>query len=135
MGDVLVLKAADNMGNGVHLTDVLKELVAKALALRRALYKTCDIDETDRCRSRLFGIVHLVKDLKTRVRNVHHADVRLDCTECVVLSLRSCLRDCVKKCTLADIRQTYNTNFQIAQFTYSLSKKSLKAFRFVSIIF
>ena len=42
MNNVVVLEAADDMGNGVALTDVGEELIAKAFALARAGNQTGD---------------------------------------------------------------------------------------------
>jgi len=45
MGDVAVLEAAHDMGDGVALPDVGEELVAQALALGGAAHQPGDVDE------------------------------------------------------------------------------------------
>ena len=40
MNDVIVLKAAYNVNDGIDLTDICKELVTEALALGSASYQT-----------------------------------------------------------------------------------------------
>ncbi len=45
MLDVVILEAAQNMDDGVHLADVAEELVAQALALRGAAHEAGDVDE------------------------------------------------------------------------------------------
>ena len=47
MDNVCVLKAADNMTDGIHLADMAEEFIAKALALGCTAYQTCDIDKFD----------------------------------------------------------------------------------------
>ena len=48
--DVVVLEAAHHVGDRVDLADVGEELVAEALALRRAGDEAGDVDELDRGR-------------------------------------------------------------------------------------
>ena len=48
--DIWILKASDNVNNGVYLTDVGKELVSKSLSFGCTFYKTCDVHELDNCR-------------------------------------------------------------------------------------
>jgi hypothetical protein len=45
MGDVAILEAAEDMHDGVHLTNVSQELVAQALTLRGSANQARDIHE------------------------------------------------------------------------------------------
>ena len=45
--DVFVLEAADDLHDGVGLADVGEELVAEALALRRAAHESGDVHELE----------------------------------------------------------------------------------------
>ena len=45
MGDVAVLEAAHDVGDGVAFADVGEELVAEPLALRGAAHQAGDVDE------------------------------------------------------------------------------------------
>ena len=45
MGDVAVLEAAHDMGDGVAFADIGEELVAEPLALRGAAHEAGDVDE------------------------------------------------------------------------------------------
>ena len=105
---VIVLEAADNVHDGVHLADIGKELVAKTLALGSPLYKAGNVHELQRSRSELLRIVHFGELVKTLVRNGYYADVRLNGAERIVRGLCACVCECVEKGALADIRQTYH---------------------------
>ena len=48
MRDVVVLKAAQDVGDGVDLADMAKELVAQALALGGAFDEARDVDDVSR---------------------------------------------------------------------------------------
>jgi hypothetical protein len=111
MRDVRVLEAAHDMGDRIDLADVLEELVAKALALRRALDEARDVHEAHRGRRRLLRIIHLVQHLEPRIRHRDDTDIRLDRAEREIRGLRARLRDGVEKRALADIRQTDDTDF------------------------
>ena len=43
MGDVVIFKTAQHMGDGVAFADIGKELVAEPLPLRRAFDEACDV--------------------------------------------------------------------------------------------
>ena len=114
MGDVCTLKAADNVRHGIHLTDVLKELVAQPLALRCALHKTRDIDKANTRRGRLLGMVEIGQHLETRIRHRHHAHIRLNRAERIVRRLCTRLCNRIEQRALAHIRQPHNSNLKIA---------------------
>ena len=109
--DVRVVKAAHDMGHGVHLTDVLEELVAKALALGGALHEARDIHEAHRGRRRLLRVVHLMQHLQPGIRHGHNADVRLNRAEREVRRLGARLRNRIKKRALTHVGQANNTYF------------------------
>ena len=109
MHDVRVIEAANDMHDGIRLTDVRQELVTEALTLGGTLHETCDIDELDHRRHDLLRIIQGAQLLKTLIRYSDDTDVRLDRTERVVGRLRARLRNCVKQCRLADIRQSDDT--------------------------
>ena len=106
MDDVVVLKAAHDVDDRVHLADVGEELVAQTLAAARALDQTGDVDELDRRGGVLLGMVHFAQHVQTAVRHGHHAGVRLDGTERIIGGLRAGAGDGVKQRALADVRQT-----------------------------
>ena len=114
MRDVRTLKAAHHMRDRIHLTNVLKELIAKPLALRRALHEPRNIDKTHARRRRFLGMIEIRQHRQTRIRHRHHADVRLDRAERIVRRFRARLRNRVEQRALAHIRQTDNTDLKIA---------------------
>ena len=85
--DVLVVKAADHVDDGVRLADVGQELVAQALALAGALDKAGDVHELDDRRGLLLGLIHLRQLVQPLVRHGHHAHVGVDGAEGVVGAL------------------------------------------------
>ena len=103
--NIRVLKAAHHMRDGIHLPDMLEELVAEPFAFRRAAHQPRDVDEPHRRRRRFFRLIHLMQNAEPRVRHVHHADVRLDRAERIIRGLRPRFRDRVEKRALADVRQ------------------------------
>ena len=103
MHDVLVVEAAHHMDDGVGAADVLQKLIAKARALRRALYQTRDVHELDDGRGLLVRLIHLRQLVQTRIRHGHHAHVWLDGAEGVVGALRPGIGDSVEQCTLAHV--------------------------------
>ena len=107
--DVGVIKAANDMNNGVGIADIAEELVAETFALRRALDETRDIHELDRGRGILFRLVHLREIVQPRVRHGDDADVRLDRAERIVRRLRPGVCQRIEKRALAHIGQTHDT--------------------------
>ena len=107
--NVSVFKAAYNVNDSVALADISEEFVAQTLALRGALDESCDVYELNHSGCVFFGIIHLGELVETLVGNSYYSDVGLDRTERIVSRLRARVCNSVKECTLADIRQTYNT--------------------------
>ena len=50
MNHVAVIKAANNVNDGVYFTDIGQKLIAQSLALAGALYQTGNINELDQLR-------------------------------------------------------------------------------------
>ena len=90
MDDVLILKAADHVDNGVTLADVREELVSEALALAGALDEAGNVDEFDDCGRDFLRMVQISELFQALVRNGDDADVRVNGTERIICSLRSC---------------------------------------------
>ena len=109
MHDVLVVKTADYMDDGVRAADVLQELVAEASTLAGALDKARDVHEFDDRGGLLLGVVHLGELVQPLVGHGHHADVRLDGAERIVGALRARVGDGVEQGGLADVRQPDDT--------------------------
>ena len=109
MHDVVIIEAANDVHDGIGLTDVRQELVTEALTLGGTLDETRDIDELDHRRHDLLRIIQCAQLLETLIRHSDDTDVRLDRTERVVGRLCARLRNCVKQCRLADIWQSDDT--------------------------
>ena len=113
MHDVLVVEAADNVYNGVHLADMGQKLIAETLALAGAAHQTRDVYEFDNGRSGFLCVVQVGQRLKALIRYRNHADVRVDGAERIVGALRACLRNCVEQSGLADIRESDDAEFHM----------------------
>ena len=109
MDDIFVLKAADDMDDGVNFTYIGQELVSQAFTLGSPLDQTRDIHEFDHGRGHLFGVIHLAEQPDALVRDRDHTHVGVNGAEGIVGRLCSCFCQRVKQCALADIRQTYDS--------------------------
>ena len=107
--DVLVVKAADHVDDGVGLPDVGQELVAQARALAGALHQACDIHELDDGGGLFVGFVHLGQLVQPLVRNRHHAHVGVDGAEGVVGALGAGVGDGVEQGRFPHVGQTHDT--------------------------
>jgi hypothetical protein len=91
----------------VALADVREELVAEALALRRALDEPGDVRELDRRVDDLRALRHLGELVEARVGDLDDRRVRLDGAERIVLRRRLlALRERVEESRLADVRKS-----------------------------
>ena len=113
MGDVVVLEAAHDIGDGVHLADVAEELVAEAFALRRAAHEPGDVDEGQPGRQDLRRLADRCQLVEPLVRHADLADIGLDGAERIVGRLRRRrLRQRVEEGRLADVRQSDDAAFK-----------------------
>ena len=79
--DIAILEAAHHVADRVHLSDVGQELVAQALAARRAGHQARDVHELHRGRDHLLRLDDLRQRAQARVRHRDHAHVGLDRAE------------------------------------------------------
>ncbi len=113
MGDVAILEAAHDMGDGVAFADIGEELIAEPLTLRGAAHEAgniheCEARRYDFLRARDFGELF---DARIGHRDV--ADIRLDGAERVIGRLRRRgLRQRIEKGRLADVRQADDAAFE-----------------------
>jgi tRNA/rRNA methyltransferase len=106
MGDVAILEAAQDMGDGVDLADIGEELVAEPLSLRRAAHQPRDVDKSQPRRDGLLRLRDGGQPVEPGVGNRHLADIRLDGAEGKIGRLRGGgARQRVEKRRLADIGQ------------------------------
>ncbi len=88
MNDVVVVKAAHHVHDGVALADVAQELVAQAGALAGALDKAGDVDKFHDSGRLFVGLPDLGQLVQPRVGHRHNAGVRLNGAERIVRRLR-----------------------------------------------
>ena len=96
MGDVSVVKAAEDVQDGVGFPDVREELVSETLSLGSALHQTGDVHDFHRGGNGALGLADLRQDLQALVRHVGGADIRFDGAERVVGTLGLPGADAVK---------------------------------------
>ena len=107
--DVLVIEAADDVDNRVGRADVREEFVAEALALRRALDETRNVNKLDDGGGLLLGLIELGEPVEPLVRHGDHADVRVDGAEGIIRGLGARVGDGIKERGLADVGQPDDT--------------------------
>ena len=104
--DVRVVEHPDDLADRVGLADVRQELVAQPRALGRALDDAGDVDEGHRRRARSSPSENIFASfVEARVRQRHHADVRLDRRERVVRGQHVVAGQRVEQRRLADVGQ------------------------------
>ena len=106
MDDVAVLKAADDVYDGVHLADVRKEFVPQPLSLRGTADKARNIHKLNGRRGVFFGFINLGERVEPFVRHGDHAHVRFDGAEGIIRTFGACMGECVEKRALPDVGQT-----------------------------
>ncbi len=110
--DVRVFEAAHDVDDGVRLADVRQELVAQALALRRAGHEARDVDELDDGLDDTLRLDDGRQLVDARIRHLDDADVRLDGAERVVFSRDAGLGQGVEQGGLADVGQADDAAFE-----------------------
>ena len=83
--DVIVVEAADDVNDGVALSDIGKEVVALAFALRGAGDEAGDVNDVDRGRDDDFGASNGLQFLHAFIGDEHDADIRLNRAKRVIL--------------------------------------------------
>ena len=110
MDDVVIVKAAHHMDDGIALADMPQKLVAEARALTGALDKACNIDKFNNGRGFLVGLPNLGQLVQPCIRHRHNAGVRLNGAEGVIGCLRIlCAGQRIEQSRFAHIGQTHDT--------------------------
>ena len=104
--DVVVLEAADDVHDGVHLADVGEELVAESFALAGALDQPGDVDELDRGGDGGLGFDQGGEGVEPGVGDGDDAGVGVDGGEGIVRDQRAGVGQGVEERRLADVRQS-----------------------------
>mgnify|MGYP000650737988 CR=1 FL=1 len=110
MDDVVIVKTADHLHDGVHFPDIRQELVAQARAFRGPFHEAGNVHEFNERGNDLFRAGHVGKHLQACVRHGHHAHIRVNGAEGVIgrLGLAGS-GDRIEEGGFADVGETYNT--------------------------
>ena len=106
MDDIIILKTAHNMHDGIALTDMGQELVAQALAVAGALDQARYIHKFHAGGRNLLGLIHLGQHVQTLIRHGYHARVGFNGAERIISGLRARIGNGVKQGAFAHIGQT-----------------------------
>ena len=120
MNDVRVVKAANNMHDGIHFSDMRQELVAQAFALGCTAHQTGNVNKFYNSRNGLGRLIHFAQLIQTFIRHAYHADIRVDGAERIIRRLRAGIRDGIEQGALSHVRQSDNTNFHVLR-SFNLS--------------
>ena len=129
MDDVFVGEAAHHLRNGIRLTNVREELVAETFARRCAAHDTGDVNKGDGRWEDLLRAEDLGERIETRVRQVHHANVRFNGCERIVRGEHVVLGERVEERGLAHVRETNNANGECHAYSLDATRRSRCASR------
>jgi len=101
--DVGIVEAPNHVEDRFDLADVGEKLVAEPFTLRGAANEPGDVHEANGRGHDLRGREEFDQRVEALVGDGHHADVRLDRAERIVLRVGLGAGECVKKGTLADV--------------------------------
>ena len=96
MHDVVVVKAAHDVRDGVAFADVGEELVAEAFALARTGHKTGDVDEFHGGGHDALGRDDFGELFKTRIGHFHDAHIGFDRAKREICRLRLRITQTIK---------------------------------------
>ena len=109
MHDVVVVKAADHMDDGVGIADVAQKLIAQTCPLGSALHQPGDVYELDDGGGVFLWVIQLRQIVQPTVRHGDHAHIGLDGAEGVIGALRARTGNGVEQGALAHIGQAHDT--------------------------
>ncbi|CAI8231075.1 MAG: Uncharacterised protein [SAR116 cluster bacterium] len=84
MRDLTIIKAAQHMGDRIHLADICEELVAKPFTLGRTAHKASNIHKFQLCRNHSCGTGQTGQRIKPRVWHRNAPGIWLDRAEGIV---------------------------------------------------
>ena len=111
MGYVWIVKAPENVQNGICFPDICKKLVSKPFSFASSLYQTRYVHNFHRCRHHVSRMHHIHQRLKPLVRHRRGAYLRIDCAERKIRRLSLGGADAVEKRALPYIRESYYATF------------------------
>ena len=110
--DVLVIEAAQHVGDRIDLANIAQKLVAQSLTLGRALDKTRDVNELDHRRNSSLRLGQLVDPIEADVGDFDRADVRLDGAERIILRRGPRSGQGVEERRLPDVRKADDSDLE-----------------------
>ena len=111
--DGRIVETAHHVRDRVDFPDVLQELVAKPLSLRRTRDESGDVDELHDIRDRLWWLHDLGQLLQAEVGDLYHAHVRVDGAERIILGRDGDGRERLEQRRLADIGKTHDSDREL----------------------
>ena len=109
MHDVLIVKAAHHMDNGIGAADILQKLVAQTRTLRGALHQAGNVHKLNDGGGLFLRLIHLRQLVQPLVRHGHYAHIGLDGAKRIVGALSAGIGNGVEQSGLAHIGQADDT--------------------------
>ena len=109
MGHIRIIKAADDMDDGIRIADVREEFIPQTLALARALDQPRDIDKFDDRRRKLLRLVLISQPLQPLIRHRDHPHIRVDGAKRIIIRRDPGIGDRIKQSRLPHIWQPDDT--------------------------
>jgi hypothetical protein len=109
MSNIFVLEATNGVGNGIHVPDVIQELVPQPFAFAGSPDETRNIEELKRRGGNLFGMNQLGQAFQPFIGHRDDPGVRIDGAEPIVRHFRSSSREGVKDRRFSNVGKTYDS--------------------------
>ncbi|MNM91451.1 hypothetical protein D3C81_1037490 [compost metagenome] len=107
--DILIFKAANNMNNRIHFTNMSQKFISETLTFTSAANQTSNIHKFKRCWYSTIRNNQLSQFIQTFVRYFYHAYVRINCTKWIVGRFCTRLCNCIKQCGFPYIRKAHDS--------------------------
>jgi hypothetical protein len=139
MSNIFVLEATNGVGNGVHVPDVIQELVPQPFAFAGSPDETRNIEELKRRGGNLFGMNQLGQAFQPFIGHRDDPGVRIDGAEPIIRHFRSSSRKGVKDRRFSNVGKTYDsatkTHGPSGEISVSLIERELLGQRLFSLDF
>ena len=109
MNDVVVLKAANHVYNGIDFADVAQKLVAQTFAFGGTLYQTGNVHKFQRCRCELVWFIHFCQFVQTSVRHRNDTHIFFNGAERIVCGFCSGICQSIEQRAFSHIGQPDHT--------------------------
>ena len=112
MHHILIIKTAHHIHNGIGLTDICEELVAKPLTLGCASHQARNIHKLYDGRLHTLRLHNLGECIEARIRHLDDTDIGLDGAERVILGSNTGLGQRIEQSGFADVWQADDAAFE-----------------------